>query len=123
MKTLKITTISLIFILLSCSKDDAKTPASSQTIKDCESKNYGVVTLNFSVFTDIHVVEIQNKFTNGIRIKYVNQGIANDTLQLNPSNYKFGIKRQINPNETTITNIFDNRNVTQCSTLIINTNN
>jgi hypothetical protein len=54
MKTLKITTISLISILLSCSKDDTKT----EPINDCVTKNYGVITINFANLTEKHAIDV-----------------------------------------------------------------
>lgn len=126
---IKISKIILLFlsviIVFSCSKkDNEPVPATIQTINDCGSKNYGVVTVNFAILVEKHAIDITNTSTNALKSKIVNIGIASDTIHLKPGNYNISTVTVNNAGLATgQQQNFNNRQVTQCSTQIINATN
>lgn len=114
----KIITISLISILLSCSKEDTKT----EPVNDCDTKNYGIVTVNYTNLSERHAIDISKTGTSVFfRTKISMTGLANDTIRLKPGSYQLSISR-INTAELAIeTHPPVQSIITQCSTQLVNT--
>lgn len=110
--------------LISCTKNDEPVIIPEKPINDCVSKNYGVITVNFATVNERHAIDITTIITNVIKSKIVNIGIATDTVHLKPNNYNVSIQK-VNANGAALDNgfSFTNRQVTQCSTQVINAPN
>jgi hypothetical protein len=99
---------NLVIVLgLSCKKND--TP----TVKDCETNNYGVVTINFGSTSVIHSIIVT--YSNGVfREKLVGIGKSSDTIHLAPGFYPTAIA-SVNNLGQTITQTTKNLAATKCS--------
>lgn len=119
MKTYKkIVTISLIYLFLSCSKDETKT----EPVNDCAPKNYGVVTVNYTNLSDRHAIDISKTGTSGLfRTKISMTGIARDTIRLKSGSYQLSISRINSAEQAIETHPGTQSTITQCSTQVINT--
>jgi len=89
MKTFKKTIFILVFTILAfaCSHDDKETNG----IADCETNNYGVLTVNFGSTDTKHGILITKVNTDNSRDKISNAGVSQDTVHLKPGTYNIEI--------------------------------
>jgi hypothetical protein len=97
----------VIALSLSCKKSD--TPS----VKDCETNNYGVVTVNFGSTSVIHSIIITYS-NSSFREKLVGIGKSTDTIHLAPGFYPASIA-SVNNLGQVLTQITKNLAATKCS--------
>ncbi len=113
----KIITISLISIILSCSKEETKT----DPVNDCEVKNYGIVTLNYNNLSDKHAIDITKIGATTSRSKISALGLAKDTIRLKPGSYQLSISRINSAEQAIESHPTTQSTITQCSSQVVNT--
>jgi hypothetical protein len=100
-------TCFLLGLNYSCKKDD------KTTVKDCETKNYGTVTINFGSTTVVHSILI-TLGNSSAREKLSSLGKSSDTIHLPPGFYPTSIA-SVNNLGQAINQTSKNFAVTQCS--------
>ena len=120
MKTIKTTIaiLALSIFTISCSKEESK---SAELVKDCVTKNYGVITVKYLNLNFRHAIDITKVGTTVFRSKITEIGIANDTVNLKPGNYILSISRINNNGASLESHPSTNVLITQCSNQTINT--
>lgn len=117
MKNLKrIITLSIIIVLsMSCSSDDKK-----ESIADCETKNYGILTVDFGSTETKHGILYTNTATSESRDKIVQAGKSEDTVHLKPGSYAIEISSLNEQNQSLDSEVFQNYSISKCDEKSIN---
>jgi hypothetical protein len=69
---------SLLFSL-ACSKDNSKT----ESVNDCVTQNFGVLTINYTNLSDCNAIDVTKVGVSGcLKLKFFAVGIAKDTIRL-----------------------------------------
>ena len=82
MKTIALLLTGFLFIT-SCNKKD--------TLKDCETNNYGVVHINFTSTANRHSIIANGPGGSNVRDKITPSGISSDTVHLSPDTWVLAI--------------------------------
>jgi hypothetical protein len=119
---LAVTIFVSTLLFISCSKSDDKP---TEPVNDCATKNYGVITVNFANLTEKHAIDVfLTSNATFIKSKIVAIGVASDTIRLKTGNYSLSVGK-VNDQGAALDEVsnYPNRQVSQCSTQIINAPN
>lgn len=102
---------------MSCSSDDKE-----ERIADCETKNYGILTVNFGSTETKHGILITTTATSESRDKIVQAGKSQDTIHLKPGSYAIEVSSLNEQNQSLDAEVFENYSISKCDEKSINVN-
>ena len=119
MKNLKKRTALSIILLLSiaCSSDDKK-----ENIAGCETKNYGILTVNFGSTETRHGILVTNLATSESRDEIVQAGKSQDTIHLEPGSYGIEVSSLNEQDQSLDSEVFGNYSISKCDEKSIHVN-
>ena len=119
MKALKNTMLFYVFLtlIISCSSDDKQ-----ESIKDCETNNFGVLTVNFGSTETKHGILITNFGTSQSRDKIVPAGKSQDTIHLKTGTYNIEISSLNDQNQALDSQMLQNYSISKCDEKSSNVN-
>ena len=118
MKNLKkMITLSIVLLMsIACSSDDKK-----ENMADCETKNYGILTVNFGSTETRHGILITTTATSESRDKIVQAGKSQDTIRLEPGSYGIEVSSLNEQDQSLDSEVFE-YSISKCDEKSINVN-
>ena len=120
MKTIfkKLSILSLFIALtISCSNDDNK-----EQIANCETNNFGVLTVNFGSTETKHGILVTNSGSSQSRDKIVPAGKSQDTIHLKTGTYNIEISSLNDQNQALDSQMLQNYSISKCDEKSTNVN-